>query len=540
MFIDLINKEYTFSRNETRVSTLGGKVLSWIFKIIGAAILIALEVFIYYSLDNQVSNYTDTTSTNFAFVVVFSSLAVLISIIFTTLKARKVLYNKQDYNILATLPISTTKIVLSKSTYLLLYCTLINVLVTSPIIITFLAIRSFMPVSYVLAVVLSAFISIFATGIALIFAIICEYLYRLIKVSDLIQFILAVVVVVVLCFLYQLVLNVFLSGLTTNEGTGLLSSSLVGAVEILAIYLVPLYSILTTMVSGINLLSSLCILFGLTIAVGLVGLFVAGITYERIHSNDKEIYIKKIKNNHIKMYSPFVALIKKEFTLLFKDSSNIFSYTALLIMMPFLSFVVIASLNSIIYTNLRIYAVYFPDLINGLNILLILLFSSAINASASSSMSREGKSLMIVKYLPIEPQKQILAKIIPPIALSSASLLVTNVVLVASGNIDYKVFLLSLFVGLILIVFTSIFGLYADMHDKGDSIKFKLTPINTFVSIGWPFIILIVHFGLSFTSMDTMFIYIVESILSLLLIVPIIFIFLKKTSLKAFSNMEVN
>ena len=78
--------------------------------------------------------------------------------------------------------------------------------------------------------------------------------------------------------------------------------------------------------------------------------------YNKLNKHSVEFKKKEI-NKEMKIVSPFVVQIKKEIDVLFKDSTYIFSYTALLIMAPFLAFVVISSLNAIIYDNLRIYAV---------------------------------------------------------------------------------------------------------------------------------------------------------------------------------------
>ena len=227
------------------------------------------------------------------------------------------------------------------------------------------------------------------------------------------------------------------------------------------------------------------------------------------------------KQKEIKVLSVSKALIKKEFIMLFKDNSYIFSYTGLLIMMPFLSFVVINSLNSIIYDNLRIYAVYFPELINGLNLVLILLFISVINANASLSVSREEKAIQIVKYLPIDPFKQMAIKLIAPISLSSASLLISEIVLISTSTINWYIFLVSLVLGLALIVFTNVFGILVDMHDKNSNIKYKLSYLTSLISIVYPLFILVLHFLLSFVSCPVALIYILEILISGGLLAPL-------------------
>ena len=140
MYLDLIKKEFTLNKTEDNAS-LKTKIISFLLKFIGIALFISLEVFIYYSLDNQVSEYSNSSEINFSFLVLILSITLLISIIFTTLRSRKILFNKEDKRILSTLPISDDIIILSKVSYLFIYQVILNLLITSPILITYFALR---------------------------------------------------------------------------------------------------------------------------------------------------------------------------------------------------------------------------------------------------------------------------------------------------------------------------------------------------------------------------------------------------------------
>ena len=75
--------------------------------------------------------------------------------------------------------------------------------------------------------------------------------------------------------------------------------------------------------------------------------------------------------------------------------------------------------------NVRIYAVYFPELTSSISITLVLLFSSTINTSAARAMSREEKALEVTKYIPVKIKDIFLAKLLIPLILSFISLLIT-------------------------------------------------------------------------------------------------------------------
>lgn len=536
MIIDLVRKEYIESSSFRDVSTLSRKILLCFLKLIAIGLFIALEVFIYINVDQKVNSNSDFGS--FDFLVLISSLTLLISIIFVALKARKTLFNSFDKSVLLPLPVTKGEVVFSKCIYLYIYQTILNILISSPILITYFVLHNYLPPYYVFGVVYAALISLFGIGVSLILALVFEFAYRILKLSDIAQFIFGSVLVILLCFAYQIVLNLFLDALNNNEGTGMFSTGLIELVHNVSMCLFPVYTFLDPAVNGIglNLWSSICIDLGTVIMSLFLGAIVASISYNLSLSNLQD-KIKKKKNKNNLVLSPFKALIKKEFSLLFKDSSYTFSYTALLIMAPFLSFVVISSLNSIIYQNLRYFSIYFPDLVSGLNICLILLFASVINSGASQSITREGSALQIVKYIPVDPLKQVSAKLVLPVSLSSFSLLITLIVLLATNNIDYRVFLITLFAGIILLIVTTFNGLYFDMHDMSSS-ETKLSFINTLVSFLFPFVLLGIHFGVSLTRIDTFYIYIFEAFSSIIVLV-VSLIFPKTRWNKVFRAMEV-
>lgn len=536
MIVDLVRKEYIESTSLRDVSSTSRKVLLCLLKVIGIGFFIALEVFIYINIDNKVT--ANSVYGSFDFLVLICSLTLAITIIFTALKARKKIFNNFDKNILLPLPVAKGEVVFSKVLFLYIYQALLNILLSSPILITYFVLHNYLPPYYIFSVIYGPLISLFGIGVSLILALLFEFAYRFLKLSDIAQFIFGSVLVILLCFAYQIVLNLFLDALNNNEGTGMFSTDLIELVHSVSLPLFPVYTFLDPTVNGtqINLWSSVCINLGMIIMSLFLGGVVASISYSLSLSNLNEKINKKRNKNNL-VLTPFKALVKKEFSLLFKDSSYTFSYTALLIMAPFLSFVVISSLNSIIYQNLRYFSVYFPDLVNGLNICLILLFASVINSGASQSITREGPALQIVKYIPVDPLKQVSAKLVLPVSLSSVSLLITLIVLLSTGNIDYRVFLITLFAGIILLIVTTFNGLYFDMHDMSPT-DTKLSFVNTLVSFVFPFALLVIHFGVSLIRIDTYYIYIIETIFSIIVLV-VALIYPKSRWNKVFRAMEV-
>lgn len=540
MLFELLKKEFIEMRSRESQSKIAYAFYVTL-RILLVALFVALECFIALSLDKKLILYS-TYNTAFDFVVLFLSFMMLVTICFIVIKARKTIFNVKDSQITAALPISPSMQVISKVIYLYVESCLLQLIISTPLIICYGSTRGYTTSYYIFALLYPFIISIFILGFSLLLTIIYQLIYKQIKKSDIAQFVLASILVVGLCYLYQFVLNLFLNALNDSSIGGMFSSGFINTLHSIREYLAPVYHLMDIVTEKTNVKVDVMIICGSSVLTSVLGISLISVVYYHDIKNEGGDYLTKSnKSREIVTESQFIALLKKEMNLLFKDETNLFSYTSLLIMCPFLTFSVISSLNSIIYDNLRFYASYFPELISGINLTLILLFSGVINASASLSMSREKKSLAIVKILPVSPTKQILAKLIVPIVFSFASLLITVIVLIATNVITLPVFFSALFIGALLIVFSNAFGIYCDMHDlMGDKKKIKLSLINETIPLILPLMIFIMFFVLSiFAKLPSWALYLIASLFSIVVLLPVILIVRKKYKV-AFIAMEVN
>lgn len=538
MFLELLRKEFIERKNDEKQS-ITMFVVSILLRVLLIAGFIAIECFIALTLDKKIVKYSSYGS--FDFLVLFLFLMMALSILFTMVKARGVIFNHKDSTVTLPLPIAPSTQVFSKVVYLYIESVLLGWVTSTPLLICYGASRHYIPYYYIFSGLYPLLISIFSVGISLLFALVYQQIYKLIKKSDIAQFIVASVLVVTLCYLYQFVLNLFLTALNDSSIGGVFSSDFVNGLHKARNYFLPVYHLMDAVIEKTNTKAGILIFLGVSFLSLTLGVGITSIVYFHEIKIGSRSESKEKKGKPMRLMTPFKALVRKEMDLLFKDEANLFSYTSLLILCPFLTFAVISSLNSIIYDNLRFYASYFPELVSGINLTLILLFSGVINASASMSMTREGKALIVVKYLPISPLKQILAKIIIPISFSFISLLITEIVLISTGIITVPVFLSSLFIGIVLLVFSNIFGVYSDMHDKeGDNRKLKLSVINELVPLVLPFILFGLFFVLSlYTKVPSWGLYVIASAFSFVVLSPSV-INLKKRLQKTFVKMEVS
>ncbi|MNO46979.1 hypothetical protein D3C76_372770 [compost metagenome] len=92
-----------------------------------------------------------------------------------------------------------------------------------------------------------------------------------------------------------------------------------------------------------------------------------------------------------------------------------------------------------------------------------LAFSVSANSIAATSISREGRELLIIKYLPTDTRVKLFAKVIVGILLSSVTNLICSLALVVF-KVDVYVILLSLLMGEVIITLISIIGVIVDSY----------------------------------------------------------------------------
>lgn len=536
MIIELIRKELIKGRTKKAKNKLVVFAKYLLIALMIAA-FVTLECYIFISLDNKINSYLEGGS--FHFLVFFLFIMMIISIASTSIRARGAIFDEADKHLIAPLPITSDEVVIAKMISVYIKEVIFSAITAMPMLICYGAIRGMIPYYFVFCGLYPFIISLLATGIGLVLVIIIEMVYRLIKNKEILQIILASIGVIALCYVYQYLLQLFLDALNDSQIGGVFSPEFVNFLTSNSKWMFPIYNLLEAVILAKNIYPNIAFLIGaifISLAAGfLIVAYFHGLFIKSTHVNR----MKRINiNMPVKVMSPFKALLNKEMELLFKNSTYIFSYTALLIMCPFLSYVVISSLNAIVYTNLRFYATYFPEIINSLNVALILLFSSVINSTATLAISREGKALQIIKYIPIHAYKQVVAKITIPMIFSTVSLLITLVALISTNTITWTAFWIALVIGIALIIFLNINGIIFDMHDKGP-VKYRLSPLLKVISIALPVVLFFMQFGLSMTRMPTWAMYITV-VCTILLSLGLSFIKIRKRFIVSFKRMEAN
>jgi ABC-2 type transport system permease protein len=93
-----------------------------------------------------------------------------------------------------------------------------------------------------------------------------------------------------------------------------------------------------------------------------------------------------------------------------------------------------------------------------------MVFASCSNAISTTAISREGKNLFILKYIPMKYKQQLMAKVLSAVVLGSAGMLMVSLIGTILLKLPLDLVLLMLIVGILGILFTSFIGILIDLN----------------------------------------------------------------------------
>lgn len=487
------------------------KVLSIILTLLFVILFSLLEVYLYTAVINKIINFKNAT---FPFTVIFLFTIFIFIVIYALINANKLLFNKEDLNVISHLPIFDDQIILSKLIILLFTTFITSLVFIYPIQIAFGIIYKMRIFYYYLTILFNFVIAISATGLALILVYPYKLILEYLKKHLIIQFIVAIIFLSILSYLYGYVVELFINLITNNNIETIFSVSVISKLNSISSYLFPI----NYLVDGLmnfnynNLLVSIPICTG----VFILGVSISASLYGKMKvSINKNIKKKKAITFNLKNENK--ALIKKELTLIFKDSNNIFSYSGLLIIMPFLLYLVVRAMNTIFSSStMAYYALAINNLTSILDIFIILMFVIVINGGATNYLASEGNNIRMFKLYPTSIKKKLLIKLLIPLTLISLSLFISLIVLISFSIINPLTALFTFIISIICIILIDLINLSEEISNKYESkilsnVLSYIVPIASFIFM----------FIMSFLSVN---IFISYSIIIVLILIPIIYI----------------
>jgi hypothetical protein len=493
-----------------------------------------LEIYIFIALSFKLKNYSGATLN---FMVLFLFVLFLAESLIGLETTRKSIFDTIDIKVLDGKPVDYKDLVTSKLLFIYLHQVSVSIFSSLPILLAFCYVSYLSPINYFIVLfypLLIAFAEVALIGLILIPY---SYIYDFLKNNSILQIAVATTIVLLLCYAYSFVLNIFVKLIQNQNLENLFTANNLRSLSDAVSYFIPVnylsFSLVRYKGEDINYF------FLVTFLALIVSLVIITLAYGRFNKI-RQVNSPRLRGNKsLKLTSQNGALLRKEFILLTRDSSKTFSFTSLVILEPFLMYLVISSINLIFSEGaLSFTLINFPYLKGLIDLILIMYFVGVINSGGVDFMGQERETMKIVKTIPVSPMKQILTKFSIPFFLSLLSLVISLIVLVSFSIIDIWLALFSLFASILFIFGNDIISLFNQLKHPNveqDSNVFFLTSLFiVFV----PLILFAVGIVVSYFGVSSAFMYLILVALIILLVLPFSINYKKRLD-RYFLSLEV-
>jgi len=461
------------------------KFLALTVKLLFAFIFVAILLFILINVLKKISIYEYAEQSIMSLFLFVISVILILSFM---VRCNKLFFNKNDIELTSKFPIRNRDIIISKLLFLFVYYFIVNFIFTYPLFVAYGIITKVNIGFYFISIFYPLIAFFFDMGIALL--LLCPYTLVKNKLKNrfALRFIVYLVILGIATYLYSKVLTVYVNLVAGGNILTLFTQEKINTFKSMMAFELPASPFIKTFV---DLKYTNIIFFLVNLIVFALGIFTATLFYKH---NKNVIAVSKPKdiNDNLKNESLKTTLIKKEFLVLTKNDNYIISFICLLLIQPFLAYLIIDSLNLIFRTGTFSYYISIvPNFITLLDILLLILFTLIINQGATNYIQMEEKTITIMKMIPVKYKMQLLIKMIIPFSLSFISFFITGLVLVIAKGISVEIFLVSIvLVTIILFIYDSI-CLYEELRIRSNK------PRNTFISNLYSYLLPLVFFIVS-------------------------------------------
>lgn len=344
-------------------------------------------------------------------------------------RMRKTLTDAKDKMVFLRLPLKQETIFLSKLCVLLLHTYLLGLALILPVNIIIATAISPAGGYWLATVCVCLFLPLIP------FLIACLLIVPYIKLIDFIShkytlMFLSFTGLLVLAFLlYSKVLMVVEKLLETGSIQFLFNEDFISALQTLLRVTYPANSFASIVMQS-NLLTSYIVVLAGAVVAAFVAYFVTKrLYYVTMYKNERR-RVEKSRRATYKQASPLIALLKKEFICVFREPKHVFSYFAIAAAMPVMVYSCYSLFETLIYNTLGL-RVHFS-----LALLIILIFGMLTNTFCSTNITRDGGSILKLKTFPLNAAKIFLAKVVFCGLVSSVSVILTTILLVAATSLQ--------------------------------------------------------------------------------------------------------
>lgn len=476
--------------------SLSKRIVSVLFSVLFFVAFIVVEVFLFRTILKTISSIKYAST---AFLTLFLFITTVLITIGNLFQAKRLFFDAKDIEQLSNRPVSNTQIILSKLLYLFLIHFATSMMFEYPLFVAYGLLANKTPLFYYLCLFYPIATFFFEMGVALLLVYPLWLFTRFIKRHFLLEMAVSLVLICGLTVVYSYVLDIFIKMVADNDLISLFSQESINKFIKFQQHAFPANFLIDIFFNKrtVALIPFLCISFGI---FGM-GISVAIFAFNYVRNISATVTVNK-KARPYKSKSITSALIKKEFSLIAKNSDYIFSYTGLLMVQPLLLYFVTKSINTVLSSGtIQYFALLVPGLIDYVDILLVMLFTVIINQGANSYITMEERTIKNMKTIPVPFGKQLFIKVSIPFVLSSVSLVVSCVVLWATKTISFQLMLFSLLISVILLFVFQIISLWEELSIRHG--KPRSTSMSSLFSYLLPIVYAITAVVLSYKGLKT-------------------------------------
>ena len=535
-FLSLLKASMTEGMNLFKVST---KKKNAFTKIVLPIILAFLLMRAMYSYSELIMEQLEPVNMEYVLLTLFIIVTSMMTLVEGIYKTGNLLFNCKDDNLLLSLPIKKGTILFIRvfkfyvfellyNSVFLLPAMLVYVIYMKPGITYYIVSFIGLLVFPIIPILISCLIGTFITSVASKF-----------KGKNYVQTLITMVFILgIMYFSYnsqKLVMNIAQNASSINDFLTKIY------------YPAGAYIELITKFNPINLLEFIVI----NLSLFIVTIILIGRVYFNINSSIKSIKINKSSKKYkIKTSTPIKALIKKEFTRFINSTVFVTNAGFGLVLFIVGTILVSARFDSIaqmlIQNDLTIDLEYIKNCMP-LILFGFICFTSFMTSITSSMISLEGKSINILKSLPIKPYKIVKSKILTAILIMLPCILVGNLIFFIRFKFDLISIILIVLASIIIPLTAETMGIiinlkYPRMDAKNDTEVVKQSmssAISVFLGMG----IISITLFLLFKAIDAN---VPNKIIMLIFIIVYAIIYfgleviLHKICDKSFDNIVVN
>ena len=474
-----------FKRNRKNIDVVG---------ILLSAVLVALVLFVVATVFKQfiekystirINNVLDVNARLYEIMTIVYEIVLLISVFGSTAQLARSIFESDDRNVLAVLPIKPQAIFIAKMIGLYFSQAVLAVCVTLPLVIVFAQVTSQDTAFIVIATVASLLIPFISLGVASILCLPFYFIKRFFQSKYILFLVSVTALAAVLFFGYAKMLKFFEQLMATGDIKFFFSQEIMEFIIDLTAKLVPA-NFISKLIFGINPIMNGLMLLAIIVGLGLIGFGVEYLLYNlaikiRVQNNDGIVFHAKRLS---RPRSVTKGLMYKELGAILFTPDYAFQYVSVAAILPVMVYFCIGLGESLLGSLLHV------EMNFELALLLTVLFGSLTNTFCAINISREGRSFYLQKTLPIKYTKLIGVKIVLNFIVTILSVGISTAVITVLGYIEYLEGAFVFFIGVVMGLAQICFATRKDLNkpffptEEDNTVKESNGNVSTIIVLG--------------------------------------------------------